>query len=302
MSLCATLLPLLPLAVVLGLAALPSSTGHGAPAAPADTATATAREADRSAPWAAPATHDRVKASGRLVVHVLVPFCDNDQVVCGSERAGDPDNLEHNLYWGAVFGQKRFFSRKASSFEKVSVEAGEGPLLERAVFKKQVKGKPWGREDDVTLWVVFDGYRGDAIDGVVDRLYQEAEHGGVVKVKSGDATISLPVDVVGYAGHNRMMDGKKPPARDEEAEGAAIPSFVMACYSTNYFAKPLARRGSDLLVGTRALMAPEGYVIEAIVLGLAEDASPKELRRRAVAAYAKFQKIEEKTAGRIFSE
>jgi hypothetical protein len=148
---------------------------------------------------------------------------------------------------------------------------------------------------------VLDGYRGDAIDGVVDRLYAEAEHGGAVTVRSGEETFSLPVDVVGYAGHNRMMDGKKPPARDEEAEGAPIPSFVMACYSTKYFAKPLAKRGSELLVGTRALMAPEGYVVEAIVLGLAEDASPNDLRRRAVAAYAKFQGIEEKVAGGIFS-
>ena len=266
------------------------------PAAPAD-------EGARAAAWApaSSATHDRVKASGRLVVHVLVPLCDNDQVDCGSARAGDPDDLQHNLYWGAIFGHKRHFSRKTSPFEKVGVEKGSGALLERAVFRKQVKGKPWGRTDDVTLWVVLDGTRGDAIDGVIDRLYQEAEHGAVVKVRVGEEQVALPVDVVGYAGHNRMMDGKKPPARTQ-ADGAPIPSFVMACHSTSYFEKPLAERGSSLLVGTRALMAPEGYVVEAIVLGLAEDASPRELRRRAVAAYAKYQSIEEKTAGRIFSE
>jgi hypothetical protein len=260
--------------------------------------------ATRATPWApaSSATYDRVKESGRLVVHVLVPFCDNDQVDCGSKRAGDPDDLEQNLYWGAVFGQKRFFSRKASSFEKVSVEKGVGPLLERAVFRRKVGGKAWGREDDLTLWVVLDGYRGDAIDGVIDRLYEEAEHGAEVTVKVGEGEVALPVDVVGYAGHNRMMDGKKPPARDEERERAPVPSFVMACHSTSYFEEALARRGSSLLVGTRALMAPEGYVVEAIVLGLAEDASPKELRRRAVAAYARFQGIEEKVAGRIFSE
>jgi hypothetical protein len=283
------------------LAIAPSAVVGQAEAAPTAAAT-TQAEDPRDAPWApvSSPTYARVKTTGSLVVHVHVPLCDNDQIDCGSQRAGDPDDLEHNLYWGAVFGQKRFFSRKASSFEKVSVEAGTGPLLERAVFRKTIGGKRWGREADVTLWVVFDGYRGDAIDGVVDGLYREAEHGGEVTVKLGDASVVLPVDVVGYAGHNRMMDGKKPPAREEEREGASIPSFVLACYSTEYFEKPLARRGSTLLLGTRALMAPEGYVVDAVVQGLGERASPKDLRRRAISAYAKFQRIEEKVAGRIF--
>jgi hypothetical protein len=47
-------------------------------------------------------------------------------------------------------------------------------------------------------------------------------------------------------------------------------------------------------------MAPEGYVVDAVVQGLGERASPKDLRRRAISAYAKFQRIEEKVAGRIF--
>ena len=59
---------------------------------------------------------EKLLGDDTLTVHVLVPLCDNDQIDCGSTRAGDPDDLGHNLYWGAVFGHKRFFSRKASSF------------------------------------------------------------------------------------------------------------------------------------------------------------------------------------------
>lgn len=270
---------------------------HGAHAeAPAADAPAPAqRTADVS--WADAATVARVKESGRLVVHVYVPLCDNDQIHCGSDKAGQPTNLEHNLYWGAVFGHKRFFSRKASAFERVSVEASKAPLLERAVFKRSLPGKPWGRSDAIDLVVVFDAYDGAAIDKALSRFYREAERGA--KVDLGEAG-EVAVDVVGYAGHNRMMDGTEPPARDDKKR-APIPSFVMACRSKSYFAEPLAERGSRGLLFTRDLMAPEGYVLEALVTSLGENASQVELRRRVVAAYATFQRITEAVAGRIFA-
>src|SRR5262245_50438317 len=48
------------------------------------------------------------------VLYVVVPLCSNEQVDCGSTLAGRPGDLEHNLYWGAVFGARRFFERRAS--------------------------------------------------------------------------------------------------------------------------------------------------------------------------------------------
>ncbi len=256
--------------------------------------------ADEARAWAAASskTARDVKESGRLVVHVFVPLCSNDQVVCGSDKAGQPANLGHNLYWGAIFGQKRFFSRKASSFTQVVVEPGSGALLERAVFEKMVPGKAWGREGEVRLVVVFDAFHGDKIDAALDLFYREAERGGSVSFGKEGA---LRVDVVGYAGHNRMMDGKKPPSKaDKAADRAPLPSFVMACYSQSYFEKELEARGSKPLLLTRALMAPEGYVLEALTSAIAENRGLGELRQRTVAAYAKFQRISEAVAGRIF--
>lgn len=242
-------------------------------------------------------------ADGRLVVHVIVPLCDNDQIDCGSTRAGDPDDLEHNLYWGAMFGQKRHLGRKASTFRAVGSRPLEGDRLERATFSKKVPGRPFGRDDDVELLVVLDAYRGDGIDRAVDDFYREAERGGRVDNPAGDPVEpTLRVDVVGYAGHNRMMDGKKPPALAAPSERHPIPSFVLACRSEEWFAEPLAERGSTPLVLTRDLMAPEGYVVEAVALSIGDGVPRPEIRRRTVAAYAKWQRIEEKTAGGIFAK
>lgn len=273
----------------------------GALVAPADPARAEPPAAQPAWSDVQPGLPAGVRARQALVVHVLVPLCDNDQIACGSALAGDPDDLAHNLYWGAIFGQKRFFSRKSSAYSAVAEQPGKGPLLQRAVFKKRAAGKPWDSEDDPEIFVVLDAFRGDAIDEVVDRFFDEAERGGSVTFEEDGKPRTMTVDVVGYAGHNRMMDGKLAPAlKSKDPKG--IPSFVMACHSASYFAAPLAARHSATLLMTRALMAPEGYVIEAIATALGDNVSKRELRRRVVGAYAKWQKVEAKVASTIFEK
>src|SRR6185437_4112950 len=80
-----------------------------------------------------------------LVVYVVVPLCSNAQIDCGSSIAGRPTDLAHNIYWGAIFGARRFLERKGSGWERVDVAAEDGARLERAVFRMRVPGTPWGR-------------------------------------------------------------------------------------------------------------------------------------------------------------
>lgn len=246
-------------------------------------------------PWADEALAARVRERGRLLIHVYAPLCDNDQIVCGSEAAGRPRDLDKNLYWGAAFGHKRHFTRKASTFKLASSEAGEGGRLERITLTRALSGEPWGRAEEIELVVVVDAWAGDKIDEALTRFFREAERGGSI---GGER-----VDVVGYTGHNRMMDGTEPPAALAESDKrrAPIPSFVMACRSKSWFAAPLAARGSRGLLFTSDLMAPEGYVLEALVTELGRDAGLRSVRRAVVAAYAKFQRIEERVASRIFA-
>ncbi|NUO54754.1 MAG: hypothetical protein HOV80_38425 [Polyangiaceae bacterium] len=247
---------------------------------------------------------EKLLGDDTLAVHVLVPLCDNDQIDCGSTRAGDPDDLGHNLYWGAVFGHKRFFSRKASTFSLLSTTTEAGGTLERSVFRKTTSGKPFGRDKEVEVILILDAIHGGSIDDAVDRFYREAERGAWIHFKQGLKSRSVRADVVGYAGHNRMMDGKKPPPKQKEDKkaGAPIDSFVLACDSNGYFKVPLEERGSRPLLLTSALMAPEGYVLEAVVEGLTRNESRTLIRKRTVAAYAKWQNITEKTAGPIFAK
>ncbi|MRG98374.1 hypothetical protein [Polyangium spumosum] len=244
-------------------------------------------------------------AAEPLVVHVIVPLCSNAQIDCGSNVAGDPDRLDTNLYWGAAFGHRRFFDRKKSGFSRLDVMGAEGPRLERVVYRRRVSAAPFGGTSDETVeqLVVLDAYHGDSIDRAVEAFHHLATRGGRVRFHDGGGSREVRVTVAGYAGHNRLMDGVRlPPPPGPEERGRAIPSFVLACDSEPYFGPALRAAGSETWLMTRSLMAPEGYVLDAVVTAIGENATPTVIRDRAVAAYARWQKLSRGAAGSIFAK
>lgn len=247
-----------------------------------------------------PKVRAAVKAGQPLVVQVVVPLCSNDQVDCGSKPAGRPGDLTTNLYWGAMFGAKRFFDRKNSGWTAVSVSKPGGGVLEQAVYRRHVPGAAWGAQGAVEQLVVLQAVHGTSIDAAVDSFFALATKGGTVTFDDGNQQRTVRVSAAGYAGHNRLMDGKTLPAVSRPA--APLPSFVLACRSEGYFGAALRKAGSDTLVMTRDLMAPEGYVIEAVARALGDNAAPAEVRRQAVLATARYQKLPEKTAAKIFAK
>src|SRR5687768_8733263 len=102
---------------------------------------ARAEPAPSPAPWSglSPAIAEDIRAGRPLVTLVVVPLCSNKQINCGSSIAGRPGDLRTNIYWGAIFGQKRYFDRKGSGWTRVSaVLDPEAGILERAVFRRLV--------------------------------------------------------------------------------------------------------------------------------------------------------------------
>src|SRR5439155_16274319 len=122
--------------------------------------------------------------------------------------------------------------------------------------------------------------------------------GGRLSFQDGDRRRDERIGIVGYAGHNRLMDGKTLPRASASAR-APIPSFILACASEPYFGASLEQAGSLPLVMTRTLMAPEAYLIDAIARGLGENLPAPELRKRAVSAYGKWQKLSPRAAGSV---
>ena len=219
----------------------------------------------------APSIVADIRAGKPLVVRVVVPLCSNKQIWCGAEFAGQPGNPATNLYWGAIFGARRFLERKRSVWHRVELTSGDGVVLERAVFRREVPASVWGltRPRPVEQIAVLEAIHGGSIDDAVRRFWQIATRGGEISFRDGDRERTTRVHAVGYVGHNRLMDGIPFPPRlpASSTSGHPIPSFVLACNSEGYFTRALISAGSTPLVMTRTLMAPEGYVVDAVLRG-----------------------------------
>ncbi len=258
----------------------------------------------RGSPWTtvSPQALADVRAGRPLVVHVRVALCSNRQIDCGSQVAGQPRRPETNIYWGALYGTENFLLKPKAGWTHVQNSPGEPPHLRRLVVKRAMSGQPWGVQGEIELVAVMDAIAGDQIDRAVLKFHEAATRGSTVTIRDADIERTLRVHVNGYLGHNRMMDGLKLPIPSDDTQRRPTPSFVLACYSESYFSAALTAAGSRPVLMTSALMAPEGYVLHAVLTALGGNESEQGIRQKTVAMYAKWQKLKPYQAGRIFAK
>lgn len=263
-----------------------------------------------------PAVRQDLEAGAPLVIHVTVPLCSNAQINCGASWAGQPGRLSTNLYWGAIFGAWRIFDGKRSGWTQVEITQGDEVYLERGVYRRNVSARHWNlkrcagvAQCQIEQIVVLQAVHGAHIDQAIDDLWARATSGSTLSfidpaLPSGEQKRRVRLHVAGYAGHNRLMDGKRlpgpPPPEEKTKTKAAVPAFVLACYSDRYFTASLTGAGSSNLVSTQTLMAPEGYLVDAVAKGLGENDSATQLRERTIRTYAKWQRISVGQARRTF--
>ncbi|TGN02377.1 hypothetical protein [Leptospira yasudae] len=219
-----------------------------------------------------------------IQIEVFVPLCDGTQLACGKGKAGDVRSLEGNLYWGAAYGVESFF-KKASGYKVVerSDERQGSPVLRRL----RVERIPHKGEQKVSI--LFHAYAGDRIDDALsDFLNASAGNSGS--------------DLIVWAGHDRLMD--RLPPNWKRSSNSPKPTAVLACESEKYFGPVLRSIGSTSVVLTRTFMAPEAYLIQALVDTAAKSGvkDKRAIRSALVDSYAKYQRISKRAAGTVFSK
>jgi hypothetical protein len=241
------------------------------------------------------------KAGRPLVVHVVVALADNAHqgIVPVPARLGDGRDARANLYWGAAYGVKTFFSRAAGWSKRTATDPLPEGVLDRAVFVRDAK-----RAGAATkLFVVAEAWDGAKIrEGIVAFLDHAAGAAPrTVHLTSGEALeAGGRAHVVAFVGHDGLMDFRVPaPVPDPAAPQRE--AIVLACISRSYFGPHLAAAGADPLVLTTGLMAPEGYVLEAALSALATGGDGPAAREAAARAYDHFQKCGLRGARRLFS-
>ena len=214
-----------------------------------------------------------------------------------SDAIGNGQDAAGNLYWGARYGLKTFFRRSGHWRLVASADRpGREGVLARAVFR----GRAGGRN----VYVVADAYDGSRMQTTLLDFLRAAAGRDVQTVAVGADRVALQAggwaDLVCFVGHNGLMDvrlGALPRARRGARPAHAV---VLACKSDSYFAEPLRQAGCEPLVTTHGLMCPEAYTLDAVLRSWAGGAGPAAVRRRAAAAYAKYQKCSLRAASRLF--
>jgi len=228
------------------------------------------------------------------VIHVFVALADNvnQGIVPVSASLGNGDNATTNLYWGAAFGIRTFFTRN-KDWELISVTPNPSPrILERCIFKHR----------RTSSLLVADAYRGKEISQTIWDFLEAAAGKPGEQLKAGDVQFHTggSADLVAYIGHNGLMDFKlhaQPQPRDDRQRRA----IILACASKQYFSTALEASGATPLLWTTNLMAPEAYVLSAAVDGWMKKESDEQIRLRAADAYNQYQHCGVKAARSLFA-
>jgi len=228
------------------------------------------------------------------VIHVFVALADNvnQGIVPVSASLGNGDNATTNLYWGAAFGVRTFFSRN-KEWELLSVTRNPtASILERCIFKHR----------RTSFLLVADAYRGKEISQTTWDFLEAAggKPGEKLKIDDLEFHTGGSADLVAYVGHNGLMDFKLAanPTRRDDRQRRAI---ILACASKPYFSAALQESGATPLLWTTNLMAPEAYVLSAAIDGWMKKESDEQIRLRAADAYHKYQKCGVKAARALFA-
>lgn len=231
---------------------------------------------------------EKIRNSSR-VVHVLVALCDNENqgIVPVPAHLGNGEDPQRNLYWGAAYGVKTYFSKSRNWAKVAEFQDPVDDILERVVF----------RHKSHDIYLIADAYRGSRMKQMVDVFFSAA---------SGKARENIVVEnvklqglgssnLIVFVGHNGLMDFTydRTLSKADDDERDAI---ILACASRNYFSKHLRSTGAKPLVWTTNLMAPEAYILHDAIEGWARDETDEQVRGRGAAAYAKYQRISKKAA------
>jgi hypothetical protein len=240
-----------------------------------------------------------VDAGIPLVAHVVVALADNEHqgIVRIPQSLGDGDRPQSNLYWGAMYGVKGFL-RRSPEWKTLTLPAPvDARVLDRVLFRRQVTrdGKP------ATVYLLAEAWQGRHIEGSIRQFLEmtRGQHAESIRVDGREISAGGAAHLIAYVGHNGLMDFAAPvlkPAADGQPPRVAV---VLACYSDDYFAG-LLRPHAAPLVTTASLMAPEAYVLDAVVTGWFAGAAPGAVVGAAADAYARYQKISNRSAQRIF--
>jgi hypothetical protein len=237
----------------------------------------------------------KINHSIPLIIHVFVPLCDNDNqgIVKVGGKLGEGRNLKSNLYWGAGYGLKTWFSRSKDWKIMKNQFNIDSSILERAVYFRKYPNK-------AKVYLIIDAYAGDKMKPCLEVYFKSLA--GIIKDSINLDTTIIPAygksDFLIFNAHNGLMDTEIEVYRnyDNIQKDAA----VISCASYSYFVYRFKTLKAYPLVCTTSLLPPEAYIISAIIDNWATMQSNEKIKKSAGEAMAKVHKLPVKSCIKTF--
>jgi len=232
-----------------------------------------------------------------LVVHVLVPLCDNQfqGIVPTTESLGDGFNLKSNLYWATSNGMKRYFKNKNGwKMLKSIIYDSDSTILERVIFEQQF-------ENGAQVILVNDAYRGDKMEDCLNDFFNSLAGtlNDSVFIKDDTILINSKADLIAFNGHNGLMDVFIDEVYNQD--GIQKDAAVIACSSIYDFSYRLNMLKAYPLVTTNNSLYPGAFVMDAIIKNWALMKTDEDIRLSAGNAYHRVKQCGLKGARNLFS-
>jgi len=250
-----------------------------------------------------------LRAGKPMVITVHVALCSNLSIWCGSKKLGNGDKPRTNLYWGGASGLTAWFRYRRKGYNQVFRDGGDGKVIvDRVVYRRRVRwiSKRWKRfgvTKPFDIYLVGLAYRGRHIGKAVGALIRQTATGAgstlklKLNTKEGKTKKEMTLAIggrghlVGYAGHNHLMDvwglWKWPKVTRKRPVGY----FALACMSAQYLAPRLTHKLTHAVLLTRVFMYPGAFTIDGLIRALSFAKRQRAVFRKGCAYYARHSKV-----------
>jgi hypothetical protein len=233
-------------------------------------------------------TFAQTDKSEAKTIHIFVALCDNKYqgIVPVPKAIGNGQDHNNNLYWGCGYGIRTFF-KKSNEWKLLTTRGKNGIVLERIVFKHATKN----------YYLVADAYDGQYIKQCTKNFLNSAcgNQKDTLQLDTKTLGICGNASLLAYIGHNGLMDFQLSETYSNK-DNIKRDVIILACYSKRYFTPHLKRAHVNPLLWTTNLMCPEAYTLHDALIGYVNGETNENIRKKAAAAYAQYQKCSLKAA------
>lgn len=237
----------------------------------------------------------KIEQGETLVVHALVPLCDNKHqgIVPTTESLGDGFNLKSNLYWATRHGLKRYFVENSQWSVLKNNYVANDTILERVSFYRQF-------ENGAQVVLICDAYRGDRMYECLTDYFSflAGKKSDSLKTNLTNLACGKDADLLVFNGHNGIYEAR--PDSCFATRQRQKDAVVIACGSYWNYLPFIENTNCYPLVTTTQSMYPGATVLNNIIESWANLESAESIRFAAAQGYHEMKNCGLENADRMF--